>query len=177
MATTRKREEQHPDPAADTPPDLAGRVAELESELAESRDRHLRLAADFDNFRKRARQEQLDTIQYASGALVERLLPIVDDLQRVLEHAPGDVDQTWLKGLELTVQKLDALLVEQGVTPIATVGEAFDPKLHEAIGTVESQEHPEDTVLAELRRGYRHHDRVVRPALVKVARQPLPPAS
>lgn len=175
MATTRKRE--HSEPPVDPQPDLGARVAELEAELAESRDRHLRLAADFDNFRKRSRQEQLDTIQHASGALVERLLPIVDDLQRVLEHAPGEVDQTWLKGLELTVQKLDALLADQGVTPIATVGEPFDPKLHEAIGTIESEEHAEDTVLAELRRGYRHHDRVVRPALVRVARQPLPPAS
>jgi molecular chaperone GrpE len=176
MATTHKRGE-HSEPEAEPQPDLAGRVGELESELAETKDRHLRLAADFDNFRKRARQEQLDTVQYASGALVERLLPIVDDLQRVLEHAPGEVDQTWLKGLELTVQKLESVLAEQGVTPIPTVGKPFDPKLHEAIGTVESDEHPEDTVLAELRRGYRHHDRVVRPALVKVARQPLPPAS
>ena len=175
MATTRKRE-SHPEPGAEQP-DLTARLGELESELAETRDRHLRLAADFDNFRKRARQEQLDTVQYASGALVERLLPIVDDLQRVLEHAPVEADRSWLKGLELTVQKLETVLAEQGVTPIETVGEAFDPKLHEAIGTVESEEHPEDTVLAELRRGYRHHDRVVRPALVKVARQPLPPAS
>lgn len=177
MATTRKREEHHPEPQAQPQPELASRVAELEAELAEARDRHLRLAADFDNFRKRARQEQLDTIQYAGGQLFERLLPIVDDLQRVLEHAPGEVDQTWLKGLDLTFQKLEALLAEQGVTRIETIGEPFDPKLHEAIGTVESEEDPEDTVLAELRRGYRYHDRVVRPALVKVARQPLPPAS
>jgi molecular chaperone GrpE len=177
MATTRKRPEQHPEPGAEAEPELAGRLAELESQLAETRDRHLRLAADFDNFRKRARQEQLDTIQHASGAVLERLLPIVDDLQRVLQHAPEDVDGSWLKGLDLTVQKLETLLAEQGVTTIATVGEPFDPKLHEAIGTVESEEHPEDTVLAELRRGYRQHDRVVRPALVKVARRPLPPAS
>jgi len=174
MATTRKRE-PHSEPGAG--PELAGRMAEAESELAETRERHLRLAADFDNFRKRARQEQLDTIQHASGALVERLLPILDDLQRVLEHAPENVDGSWLKGLELTVRNLETVLAEQGVTPIDAVGEAFDPKLHEAIGTVESEAHPEDTVLAELRRGYRHHDRVVRPALVKVARQPLPPAS
>jgi len=174
MATTRKRE---PHSESGASPEIAGRLAEAESELAETRERHLRLAADFDNFRKRARQEQLDTIQHASGALVERLLPILDDLQRVLEHAPEDVDGSWLKGLELTVANLERVLAEQGVTPIDAVGEAFDPKLHEAIGTVESEEHPEDTVLAELRRGYRHHDRVVRPALVKVARQPLPPAS
>ena len=175
MATTRKRE-HHPESEAEPQPDLSRRLAELESELAEARDRHLRLAADFDNFRKRARQEQLDTIQYASGSLVERLLPTVDDLLLVLDHAPEGTDPTWLKGLDLTVKKLEQLLEEVGVTLIATVGQPFDPSVHEAIGTVESEDHPEDTVLVELRRGYRHHDRVLRPALVKVARQPLPPA-
>jgi molecular chaperone GrpE len=172
---TRKRDETPEETGEGA--ELEARVGELESELQETRDRHLRLAADFDNFRKRARQEQLETIHYAGGAIVERLLPFLDDLHRVLEHAPAGVDETWLKGLELTVQNLETMLAEQGVSPIATVGEPFDPKLHEAIGTEESAEHPEDTVVRELRRGYRHHDRVVRPALVKVARPPLLPAS
>jgi len=175
---TRKKDAHTGEGASAAPAVPEGRqTAELEAELSETSDRYLRLAADFDNFRKRARQEQLDTIQYAGGAVVERLLPIIDDLQRVLEHAPAGLDQAWLKGLELTVQKLETLLLEQGVTPIPTVGEPFDPKVHEAIGTVESEEHPEDTIVMELRRGYRHHDRVVRPALVKVARPPLLPAS
>ena len=167
--TTRKR--------PDAPAELEAHLAELEAELQETRDRHLRLAADFDNFRKRARTEQLETIQYAGGAIVEKLLPFLDDLQRVLEHAPDGVDESWLKGLSLTVQHLETMLAEQGVSPISTVGEPFDPKLHEAIGTEESDDHPEDTVVQEIRRGYRHHDRVVRPALVKVARPPLLPAS
>lgn len=173
MATRKRTDEQA---AAPDPGELEARLRELESELAETRDRHLRLAADFDNFRKRARQEQLEMIQHAGGTMVEKLLPFLDDLHRVLEHAPEGVDPSWLKGLELTVQGLEGMLAEQGVSPISTVGERFDPKLHEAIGTEESDEHPEDTIVQELRRGYRHHDRVVRPALVRVARPPLLPA-
>ena len=174
MATTRKRTDE-PAPAPEQA-EIEQRVRELEAELVETKDRHLRLAADFDNFRKRARQEQQETIQYAGGVIVEKLLPFLDDLHRVLEHAPAGVDPSWLKGLELTVQGLETMLAEQGLSPISTVGERFDPNLHEAIGTEESEEHPEDTIVRELRRGYRHHDRVVRPALVKVARPPLLPA-
>jgi molecular chaperone GrpE len=152
------------------------KVGQLESELAEARERHLRLAADFDNFKKRARQEQADTIQYAGSVLIERLLPVLDDFQRALEHSPEGVDESWVRGLRLTVQKLEEVLAAQGLAPIEAVGSAFDPKLHEAVGAEESDEHPEDTVVSELRRGYRLHDRVVRPALVRVARPPALPA-
>jgi len=152
---------------------LQARVEELESQLAEASARHLRLAADFDNHRKRSRQDQLDTIRYASSELVGRLLPVLDDLHRTIEHAPAGVDESWRKGLELSVQKLEEVLEAQGVKPIEAVGERFDPSRHEAIGTEESEEHPEDTVVSELRRGYQLHDRVLRPALVRVARPAL----
>lgn len=148
------------------------RIASLESEAAATRDRHLRLAADFENFKKRSRQEQLDTIRFASQALIERLLPALDDLHRVLEHAPEDLDEGWRKGLELAVQKIEDVLQAQGLSPIEAVGSRFDPSLHEAVGSEETEEHAEDTVLQELRRGYKMHDRVVRPALVRVARRP-----
>ena len=153
------------------------KIAELESELAEARDRRLRLAADFDNFKKRTRQEQLETIQHASADLIARLLPALDDLHKALDHKPKGVDDAWVKGLELSVRKLDEALSAHGLEPIESVGARFDPKLHEAIGSEESVEHPEDTITSELRRGYRIRDRVVRPALVKVARAPEPPTS
>ncbi len=149
------------------------RAAELESQLEDVRNRHLRLAADFENFKKRARQEQTDTIQYASGRVVESLLPIIDDLERAVEHAPSGVDPGWLKGVELTLQKLRDVLEAHGVTSVESVGSKFDPALHEAIGSEESSDHPEDTVVTELRKGYRLRDRVLRPALVKVSRQPV----
>src|SRR5438445_348321 len=148
----------------------------LDAALAEGRDRHLRLAADFDNYKKRMRQEQLETMQHASADLIGRLLPVLDDLRNVLEHQPEGIDQSWIKGLELSVRKLEEALGAHGLQPIDSVGERFDPKVHEAVGHEESTEHPEDTVVSELRRGYRVRDRVVRPALVKVARPPALPA-
>ena len=148
------------------------KAAETEAALAEARDRHLRLAADFDNYKKRSRQEQLETIQHASAELIGRLLPVLDDLRSALEHKPAGVDEAWSKGLELGVRKLEEALSAHGLEPIASVGERFDPKFHEAVGHEESEEHPEDTVVSELRRGYRIRDRVVRPSLVKVSRRP-----
>src|SRR2546425_1359959 len=171
--TTRK----HPhDPLEDEPHEAAtasleAKIAELESALAEAKDRHLRLAADFDNYKKRVRQEQLETIQHASTDLIARVLPVLDDLHNVLEHKPEGIDESWGKGLELSVRKLEEALGTHGLQPIDAVGAQFDPKLHEAVGHEESRE-PEDTVVSELRRGYRVRDRVVRPALVKVARPP-----
>lgn len=155
---------------------LEGKIAELESALAEAKDRHLRLAADFDNYKKRARQEQLETIQHASADLIARVLPVLDDLQNTLEHRPKGIDESWAKGLELSVRKLEEALGTHGLEPINSVGARFDPKLHEAVGQEETEDQPEDTVVSELRRGYRIRDRVVRPALVKVARAPALPA-
>src|ERR1700682_5188516 len=185
--TTRKHshEPHEPERRSETvePPESAGvssmeaKIAELESAVAEARDRYLRSAADFENYKKRARQQQLDTIQHASSELIGRLLPALDDLHQALDHKPAGVDESWAKGLEVSVRKLEEAVSAHGLEPIHAVGVPFDPKLHEAIGYEESAEHPEDTVTSELRRGYRIRDRVVRPALVKVARPPELPAS
>jgi molecular chaperone GrpE len=155
---------------------LEGKIAELESAAAEAKDRYLRLGADFENFKKRARQDQVETIQHASAELINRLLPGLDDLHKALEHTPKGVDPSWLKGVELSVRKLEEALGAHGLEAINSVGTRFDPKVHEAVGHEESREHPEDTVVEELRRGYRIRDRVVRPALVKLARPPALPA-
>lgn len=151
-------------------PAVETRVSEVAAELERVQERHLRLAADFENYKKRVRQEQLDTMRYAAAVLAERLLPVLDDAELALDHAPEGVEGGWLKGVQMTFQKLDEVLTSVGVERIESVGARFDPSLHEAIGSEESSEHPEDTVLAELRPGYRLHDRVLRPALVKVSR-------
>jgi molecular chaperone GrpE len=156
---------------------LETKVAELEAALAEARDRHLRLAADFDNYKKRSRQEHLETIQHASADLIARLLPGLDDLHKALDHQPQGIDEAWARGLELSVRKLEEALHAHGLETIESMGKPFDPAFHEAIGHEESSEHPEDTVVEELRRGYRLRDRVVRPALVKVSRPPALPAA
>jgi molecular chaperone GrpE len=153
-----------------TTADLRARIEQLEADAKEASNRYLRLAADFDNYKKRVRQEQSETIQRANADLIGKLLPVFDNLHRVVESAPVGVDDAWLQGIKLTLQQLDELLASQGVSPIESVGTPFDPTLHEAIGHEESDEHPEDTVVSEVRKGYRLHDRVVRPALVRVAR-------
>jgi molecular chaperone GrpE len=162
------------DPAAKPPEEAApdGRVQELSSQLEEANARYVRLAADFDNYKKRARQEQADTMRFAAATVAERLLPVLDDAERALEHVPDGVDENWLKGVRLTFQKLQEVLSALGVERVESVGSPFDPKLHEAVGSDETSEHPEDTVTTELRPGYRMHDRILRPALVKVARAP-----
>ena len=153
---------------------MEAKIAELESAAAEAKERYLRLAADFDNYKKRSRQEQMETIQHASTELITRLLPGLDALHNALDHMPEGVDEAWAKGIALSVRTLEEALRAHGLEAIEAVGAPFDPKLHEAIGHEESSEHPEDTVVSELRRGYRIRERVVRPALVRVAR---PPAS
>ena len=139
---------------------------------AKCQDRYLRLAAELDNFKKRAQREQREIRKHAVAEVAGRLLPVLDDAERAMEQVPEGTDVSWLRGLQLTLQKLHDVLVSLGVQPIEAVGAPFDPKLHEAIGSEESSEHPEGTVVSELRRGYRTHDRVLRPSLVKLARPP-----
>jgi molecular chaperone GrpE len=154
-----------------TTTDLRAKIEQLEADAKEASNRYLRLAADFDNYKKRVRQDQTETIQFANADLIEKLLPVVDNFHRVIESAPTEVDDAWLKGIQLTLQQLDELLASQGISAIESVGKPFDPTLHEAIGHEDSDEHAEDTVVSEVRKGYRLNDRVVRPALVRVARR------
>jgi molecular chaperone GrpE len=175
MTTRKHPHDQHQGEQPEQATASVAAPAELESALAEARDRYLRLAADFDNYKKRARQDQVETMQHASADLIGRLLPVLDDLRNVLEHKPRGIDESWAKGLELSVRKLEEALGTHGLQPIDAVGARFDPKVHEAVGHEESTEHPEDTVVSELRRGYRIRDRVVRPALVRLARPPALP--
>ena len=104
--------------------------------------------------------------------MATRLLPVLDDAELAMEQVPDGTDAGWLRGIQLTLQKLHDVLASVGVEPIEAVGAPFDPKQHEAIGSEESTELPEGTVVSELRRGYRTHDRVLRPSLVKLARRP-----
>jgi molecular chaperone GrpE len=145
---------------------------ELQSRLRETEAQQLRLAADFANFRKRARQEQSDITKRAARSLAGRLLPVLDGLERALRTAPAGVDQNWLRGIQLTFHRLRDELASVGVEPIEAVGSRFDPRLHEAVGSEESTDHPEGTVVDELRRGYRIQDDVLRPSLVRITRRP-----
>ncbi len=131
--------------------------------------RYQRLAADFENYKRRTRQELADRTQYANEELLRKLLPILDNLRRALDHAPEGIDRNWFDGLRMVVRQFEDTLQAQGVSPISAVGEKFDPSQHEAIAREETDEHEEGTIVEEMQPGYRLHERVLRPTLVKVA--------
>ena len=131
--------------------------------------RYQRLAADFENYKRRTRQELADRTQYANEELVRRLLPILDNFRRALDHAPEGIDRNWFEGIKLVAKQFEETLQAQGLSTIPAVGEKFDPNQHEAIASEETDEHEEGTVVEEMQPGYRLHNRVLRPTLVKVA--------
>ena len=131
--------------------------------------RYQRLAADFENYKRRTRQDLTDRTQFANEELLRKLLPLRDNLQRALEHAPEGIDRNWFEGLKLVVRQFDDVLQAQGLSTIPAVGEKFDPAQHEAIASEETDEHEEGTIVEEMQPGYRLHNRVLRPTLVKVA--------
>lgn len=131
-------------------------------------DRLLRLQADFENFRRRTRQEKEDFYKYASEQMVVALLPVLDNFSLALA-AEGDAIDGFKAGVQMIHKQLLDVLAAEGVTPIQAVGEPFDPAKHEAVAQDNSGKHPANTVVEEFRRGYCLRDKVIRPSMVKVA--------
>ena len=145
-------------------------VARLRQEIADLRDRSMRTLADFDNFRKRSERERQELKRYALFEPMRELLAVADNLDLALS-AEGSADDL-KRGVEMIQRQMLELLRGFGVTEIAALGQPFDPTLHEAVSREESADVKAPTVAAELRRGYRRHDRLLRPAMVKVAVPP-----
>ncbi|MGC1184844.1 MAG: nucleotide exchange factor GrpE [Candidatus Dormiibacterota bacterium] len=163
-------EEPKPSPDADSsPPVTAERLAELERELAQVNSTYLRLAADFENYRRRKAQEIEENARYGTVGLLQALLPGIDNLARAVSHIPADAKDGLAEGLRLTIKQFEDGLASQGIRRIPAVGEVFNPRLHDAVLTVPAGEAQPGTVVAELAAGYQVHDRVVRPAQVSVA--------
>jgi molecular chaperone GrpE len=156
-----------PAPAVEGDEPVAGAPAGAGPELAELRDRHLRLLADFDNFRKRAERELEERTRYVLAEPIRDLLPVLDNLERALaaQGSEGDL----IRGVEMIARQFLDVLRRFGVEPVPAVGARFDPRRHEAVMSVESAAVAEPTVVEELQRGYLLRDRLLRPALVKVA--------
>ena len=152
------------------PPDP---VAEMQRERDEYHDRWLRKSAEFDNYRKRVDRERREQAEQAITDLLEELLLVVDDFDRALTvDAPGDDagGEAYRKGIELIHTKLHDILRKHGVRPMETLGADFDPNLHQAVIHESSPDHREGEVIDELRRGYLIGDKLLRPAMVKVAK-------
>jgi molecular chaperone GrpE len=159
-------------PATDPPDGAAGPDASeaLKQERDALQDRLLRLAAEFDNYRKRVERERRDQADAAvAGALVD-LLPIVDDLERALDAPAVAGAEGYRKGVELIHEQMVELLRKRGARPIEAVGADFDPRIHQAVLYEASPGHRDGEVIEQMHRGYRLGDRLLRPAIVKVAK-------
>ena len=145
----------------------AAEIARLRQEIADLRDRSMRTLADFDNYRKRAERERQELKRYALLEPLRDFLTVADNLDLALS-AQGSAEDL-KRGVEMIHRQMTELLRRFGVTEVPAVGQAFDPTVHEAVAREESAEVKSPTVTAELRRGYKLHDRLLRPAMVKVA--------
>jgi molecular chaperone GrpE len=133
-------------------------------------DRLLRTAAEFDNYRKRIERERREWTEFAGADILTEMLPIVDDLERALQAPSTGEAEPYRRGVELIHKQMADLLRKRGVKQIESVGTQFDPRYHEAVMQEVSPDHKEGEVMAELRRGYTLGDRLLRPAVVKVAK-------
>lgn len=157
------------DPRASTP-GRSDDVAEIRRERDEYYDRLLRKTAEFDNYRKRVERERRELAEFAAVDLLQELLPLLDDFERALQAEAGSESEPYRKGIEIIYRQLLEILRRRGVRPIEALGADFDPHVHQAVEQVASPDHREGEVIEELRRGYMLRDRLLRPALVKVAK-------
>ncbi len=166
-----KHETKPAEPAAEA----EAAPAPEQSKADENWDRYLRAVADLENFKKRAARERAEASSYANQALLQKLLPILDNFeaaQTAAESAQGDSVQSLKAGVAMIQQQLKAALAEAGLEEINAIGQPFNPNFHEAISEVESAEVPDHHVLQQLRKGYKLRDRLLRPSMVIVAKAP-----
>ncbi len=142
-------------------------IAQLKGERDQIMDRLVRLQAEFDNFRKREAKERQDVRDYTVSATVEPFLGVMDNFQLAIK-ASGSVEQL-RHGVELILKQMDDALKGLNVQAVESVGAQFDPRIHEALGSIETAEFPDHQVLEEIRRGYRIREKLLRPALVRIA--------
>jgi molecular chaperone GrpE len=151
-----------------TTSDDASEIEQLKEQLRHEHEMYLRALADFDNYRRRVERERGSAATTGRREIVLSLLEIVDSFELALQHIE-EVPSSLAEGLKAIYRKLLSLLERQGITPIQSVVEIFDPRLHEAIGSVRSDEHKPGTVVEEVQKGYRWGDELLRPARVRVA--------
>ena len=167
-----------PDQAEDTPEqeDLGAEspedeITRVQSEAAEYLDGWQRARAEFANYKKRVERETEEARQRITSEIIVRYLNIMDDLERALGNAPeGEDFQEWISGIELIHQKFESILESEGVECIEADGERFDPNLHEAISYEDTEEFDGGSIIAVTQRGYKLGDRIIRPAMVRVAK-------
>jgi len=148
---------------------LRQQIEQLKKEVEAGQDRYLRERAELENFKKRMQREKNEAVRFASEPLLRDLLPVVDNLERALQHGSAE-GQSVVEGVQMVLKSLLETLERHGVKRVEAVGEPFDPSKHQAIAHVESEEHPANHVAEQHLIGYQLHDRLLRPAMVSVSR-------
>ena len=148
----------------------------LKKALAEMNDKYVRLYAEFENYKKFTAKNREEQLKYANESLMKDLLTVIDHLELALQHSQSkEASNSLAEGVELTLKELKTVLEKYGLASIDALGKPFDPIIHHAMTQIESADAEENTVLQELRKGYKYKDRVIRATLVSVAKQPSPP--
>ncbi len=151
--------------------ELTRHLLEKNEELHALNDKYLRLAAEFDNYKRRIQRDQRDTVRFANEKLFKDLLPTLDNLERALQSGrEQSLLESLLEGVDLTYKHFLDTIQKMGVTQVSSVGEVFDPARHQAVGQVEAPNVPENVIVDEYQKGYFLHDRILRPAMVTVAK-------
>lgn len=143
-----------------------------ENELAELREKHLRLYAEFENYKRRVQREKEDLIRYSNEEILFNLLPVIDNLEMALKHSADSLSENLIKGVENTLREFQRVLEKFGLAPIQALGEPFDPSVHHAMSVMERADVEDKTVVEEFRKGYMFGEKVLRPSLVAVSRKP-----
>lgn len=153
--------------------ELKTRLAEKQEEYDKLYDRFLRVAADFENYKKRSEREKIERIRFANEELVKELLPVLDNLERAVAFSENSKDSEAIrKGVEIILDQFLKTLKKFGLNGYSSIGEKFDPTRHEAVEQVESTEYEANTVIEEYQKGYFFNGRLLRPALVAVTKSP-----
>ena len=163
-------------PSAAAPAALEEQLAASRAEAEKNWDLYLRSRADLENLRKRAQRDLEDANRFANDRLLKEMVPVLDNLERALEHAGQGEGQGLVEGVTQTVNLFRKVLESCGVKTVTALGAPFDPSLHQAMGQVETAEQAPNTVVSEFQKGYLLNDRLLRPALVLIAKAPTPAA-
>ena len=154
--------------------ELEARLKDAEKRADENYDRYLRAVAELDNYRKRAAREKADAIKYGNENLLRDILPLLDGMDRALEHADNSCDfEAFKNGLQMLREQLFGCIKKHGVEPIDSLEKDFDPNLHEAMMRVDSDQYGDNKIVDELEKGYMLNGRLLRPAKVSVCKKPL----
>jgi molecular chaperone GrpE len=154
--------------------EMEEKVETLEKEAAENHDRLLRMAAEFDNYKKRATREMNDFRKFANENFAKALLPVVDSMDLAIESSSNDkhVNNSMVEGVNMTLKEILKIFEQFGVKRFESIGNTFDPNIHQAVMQEETDKFPENTVSKELQKGFMIHDRLLRPAMVVVSKKP-----